>query len=91
MKLIIDIPKEDYKGICNLKNEQLQMLPEEVAETLVRISNGTPLEDVKAEFINSYPTNEMNKPLADGSMFWFSLNKVLEILDNIGKESEVNK
>ena len=43
MKLIIDIPEEDYKGICHLKNEQLRMLPEEVAETLIRIANGTPL------------------------------------------------
>lgn len=43
MQIVIDIPEEDYKGICHLKNEQLQMLPEEVAETLIRIANGTPL------------------------------------------------
>lgn len=49
MKLIIDIPEEDYKGICHLKNEQLRMLPVEVAETLIRIANGIPLDDIKAE------------------------------------------
>lgn len=43
MKLIIDIDEEDYKGICHLKNEQLRMLPVEVAETLIRIANGIPL------------------------------------------------
>jgi len=43
MQIVIDIPKEDYIGICNLKNEQLRMLPVEVAETLMRIANGTPL------------------------------------------------
>ena len=43
MQIVIDIPEEDYKGICYLKNEQLRMLPEEVAETLIRISNGIPL------------------------------------------------
>ena len=45
MKLIIDIPEEDYKGICHLNNEQLRMLPVEVAETLIRIANGTPIPD----------------------------------------------
>jgi len=43
MKVVIDISEEDYKGICHLKNEQLRMLPEEVAETLIRIKNSTPL------------------------------------------------
>lgn len=46
MKLVIDIPEEDYNGICHLKNTQLQMLPKEVAETLIRIANGTPHETV---------------------------------------------
>ena len=49
MKLIIDIDEEDYKGICHLKNEQLRMLPVEVAETLIRIANGTPLNKIRAE------------------------------------------
>lgn len=46
MKLVIDIPEEDYNGICHLTNAQLQMLPEEVSETLIRIANGTPHETV---------------------------------------------
>jgi len=45
MKLIIDILEEDYKGICHLNNEQLRILPVEVAETLIRIANGIPIPD----------------------------------------------
>ena len=43
MQIVINIPEEDYKGICHLRNEQLRVLPEEVAETLMQIANGTPL------------------------------------------------
>ena len=53
MKLVIDIPEEDYKGICHLKNEQLRMLPEEVAETLMRIANGTPLPKGHGDLIDA--------------------------------------
>jgi hypothetical protein len=45
MRLVIDILEEDYKGICHLNNEQLRMLPVEVAETLIRIANGIPIPD----------------------------------------------
>lgn len=61
-KLVIDIPEEDYNGICNLKNEQLQMLPKEVAETLIRIKNGTPLVQVIDELkaMRNYYTESSN-------------------------------
>ena len=45
MKIIIDIQKEDYIGICNLSELQLSMLPTEVAETLMLIKNGVVLDD----------------------------------------------
>ncbi len=62
IELVIKIPKEDYEGIRHLTNEQLRMLPIEVAETLMRIANGTPvpkghgkLVDVKEveEYLNN--------------------------------------
>ena len=43
MQIVIDLPEEDHKGICHLTNEQLPILPVEVAETLMRIANGTPI------------------------------------------------
>lgn len=44
------------------------------------------IDDVKAEFKSSYPTNYMGEPELNGTACHFSLNKVFEILDNIGKE-----
>ena len=89
MKIIIDIPEWKYKSICEgveaSKRCGVVGVDPDIHEA---IYNGTMLDSVKAEFINQYPTNQMGKLVADGTMFWFSLNKVLEILDNIGKESE---
>lgn len=45
MKIIIEIPEEDVIGISNLTMEQLSVLPSEVAETLMRIKNGTLISD----------------------------------------------
>lgn len=45
MKIIIEIPEEDVIGISNLTMEQLSALPSEVAETLMRIKNGTLISD----------------------------------------------
>jgi hypothetical protein len=81
MKLIIDIPDKTYHKIIDGTYDYGDMN--------VIIQNGTPLDDVKAEFINSYPINYMGEPELNGASCHFSLNKVLEILDNIGKESEV--
>lgn len=46
------------------------------------------IDDVKAEFINRYPKNFAGELELGGYACAFSLNKVLKILDNIGKESE---
>lgn len=95
MKLIIDLSEEDYKeSTDHLRGFNEKALKEPFMNATSRdrleiaLFHGIPLDDVKAEFINSYPTNEMGKPVADGSMFWFLLNKALKILDNIGEESE---
>ena len=53
--------------------------------------NGTPLDDVKAEFINRYPKNWADEPELGGASCEFSLCKVLEILDNIGKAESEDK
>lgn len=53
MNIVIGIPKEDYEGICNLTNEQLRMLPIEVAETLMQIANGTPLPERHERLIDA--------------------------------------
>lgn len=87
MKLIIDVPEEDYKGICNLKNEQLRMLPEEVAETLIRISNGVLLDDVKAEiekhqFSREYCCDHNIDAAIDMSMVRIILNSIGEEVSN---------
>lgn len=79
MKLLIDIPEEDYVGIRHLTNEQLQVLPEEVAETLIRIANGIPLNKIRAEIeaidvtmgIKDYP--------------FIPKAKVLNVIDNYTK------
>lgn len=85
MKLIIDIPEVDYE--CA---KQRWMSGNDAIKTDYYISKGIPLDDVKAEFINLYPKNYMDEPTMGGMVCHFSLNKVLKILDNIGKENELN-
>lgn len=84
MKLIIDIPEEVYKAskIVDARYEYTVPLPFEI------IKNGIPLDKVKTEFIKSYPTNYAGVPEFGGMFCHFSLCQVLEILDNIDKESE---
>ena len=99
VKLIIEIPKAEYecaKQRWMSEKDAHKMdyyMPQWMKETDAHkmdyyISNGIPLDDVKAEFINSYPTNWAGEPELGGASCEFSLCKVLEILDNIGKESE---
>ena len=80
VKLIIEIPKEALELLNTTGVDWL-----DAEHILSAVANGIPLDEVKAEFINSYPTNDMGKLVSDGTMFWFSLNKVLQFLDNIGK------
>ena len=46
------------------------------------------IDDIKAEFIKLYPKNYMGEPYFGGIAGHFSLNNVLKILDNIGKEDK---
>lgn len=87
VKLIIEIDECLYERIKYYEPNGNTM----AATALHSIANGIPLDDVKTEFINSYPTNDIGKLVSDGSMFWFSLNKVLQILDNIGKAESEDK
>ncbi len=89
VKLIIEIPEKTIAHIRSDYGHGCKTIYDEDKDKIVdAIYHGTPLDNVKAEFINLYPINDMDELVADGTMFWFSLNKVLEILDNIGKESE---
>ena len=84
MKLIIDIPEVMYEDIKSGKDGYSNYV-----HTAIR--NGTPLDDVKAEFINRYPTNWAGEPELGGASCEFSLCRVLEILDNIGKAESGDK
>ena len=81
VKLIIEIPKELYE---NKKGYLTNMDAHMICKA---VQNGIPLEDVKAE-IEEMPTEKIarcRKAYIFASEFKI---KVLEILDNIGKESE---
>lgn len=69
MKLIIDISQEDYNGICHLTKEQLNVLPIEVAETLMLIKHGIPLKDeVMLATLMSLVTDKDYKPKLEEKM-----------------------
>ena len=75
VKLIIEIPKEEYEFI---KSSVLVPLKNSYSELIV---NGIPLDDVRAEIekdARGYRCDEF----IDG------INHALEIIDNIGKEIE---
>lgn len=78
MKLIIDIPKERLDSIKHfgIKQNEVSMLER-------ALISGTPLDDVKAEIDEQYDrVHSYNIDVAQG------LEMALEILNNIGKESE---
>lgn len=83
MKLIIDIPDVTYKRIKDGRG-----FTKDDANILYWKSRyGTPLDDIKADFISQYPKNEYGDIELGGRSCVFSLNKVLEIIDkHIGKE-----
>ena len=45
------------------------------------------LDEMKAEFINQYPKNYTGEPELNGTSCVFSLNKVLDVIDNYKTES----
>lgn len=83
VKLIIEIPKEYHDKLKFLVHERgVSFCP------YVVIANGTPLDNVKAEIEqNAYPivygVNNHEKGM--------TLYGILQVLDNIGKESEDNQ
>ena len=86
MKLIVDINDNDYMRIKKFSND-VTSYPISI-HVYDAVRNGIPLDDIKAEFINSYPSNYMGEPELGGASCHFSLNKVLDIIDHIGKERE---
>ena len=99
VKLIIEIPKKDIELICKTsfvedERTMFKQSPSDRQGTMMlfrlmdSVKDGIPLDDVKAEFKSSYPTNYMGEPELNGTACHFSLNKVFEILDNIGKENK---
>ena len=80
MKIVIDIPEEDYVGICHLTNEQLRILPEEVAETLIRIANGTPLNTIRAEI-----EQRRDEWIKGQDAEWHTYDRCLAIIDKYTK------
>lgn len=81
MKLIIDIPEDSYKSTCNGC-----MLPPDVKNVVQGIKNGTSLDDVKADIEASKWTDKDTR--VERNALASGLDKAIEILDNIGKESE---
>ena len=100
VKLIIEIPKDEYKDI----KDHEQMIRNYPTTSLIRILNGIPLDDdseraeVQAYFAGqTYGWEEGRKALLDDVKAeidkltpWIYKSEVFGILDNIGKtESEV--
>lgn len=95
VKLIIEIPKEDIEFIrkTSFVEDEKTMFKQSPSDrqgtmTLFRlmdsIKNGIPLDDVKAEIDEQYDrVRPYNIDVAEG------LEMALDILDSIGKESEV--
>lgn len=81
VKLIIEIPKEDYEFTKGA--ETARVFPSEYYVKL--ILNGIPLEDIKAE-INNLDFGFVDEEYKAGISY--AVMKFNQILDNIGKESE---
>jgi len=84
MKLIIDIPRSEYMEI----KRYYDSLPEysTVEAETYYIAPGTPLDDVKAEIVALPKTY----PFVNHIDTYVKEDDVLQILDNIGKESKTN-
>ena len=80
VKLIIEIPKEDYEFTKGAK--MARVFPSEYYVKL--ILKGIPLDDVIGKIDKAYDELDGYDPSALGTF----ANRVSDILDNIGKESE---
>lgn len=86
MKLIIDIPEEMYEFTKSARKARTYNAEDYVDLIL----NGTPLEDVRAEIeeLDRYYDNDY---FSTNNCPMYKCNEVLQILDRIGKESEVSE
>ena len=84
MKIVIDIPEDDYKEVKEDTSNSGTPFENRVFSA---IANGTPLDNIKAEFISQYPKNVYGDLELGGRGCVFSLNKVLEIIDEYRGES----
>ena len=92
MKLIIDIPEDDYKE-CKFRKDLLLLGGEPTdltfnmrMETL--IANGTPLEDIKAEIQNIDLVYEKNGRTTIMKNFDDIKSEIFDILDKHIKENK---
>ena len=92
MKLIIDIPDNEYKYTCERTLHDRTMWDD-------AIRNGTPLDDVKAEIAKPQDimlgrlTSRSNAGILQfgGEAYDKGVKHALEILDNIGKTESEDK
>ena len=87
MKLIIDIPEEEYERIKDIPNDYKLLIHKAVA-------NGTPLDDVKAEMESLIDWHDCPIELDNGNDSWYcqAVNQCLEIIDKhiSGKENNAD-
>ena len=92
MKLIIDI--DDEQILFDIINRGLEAETETDKVIINALYNGTPLDDVKAK-IKRLRSHSARFRTSDGSVVYVDSHNILEvldnILDNIGKESEVSE
>jgi hypothetical protein len=82
VKLIIEIPKDYYEIIKHdVEHHLTDYRPFEI------IGNGIPLDDVKAE-IKKLRSHSARFRTSDGRVVYVDSQDILDVLDNIGKESE---
>ena len=85
MKLIIDIPEEEYNDLMQTGENTINL--GELLDLRNSVRNGTPLDDVKAEIEASMYCDKDTRLVKNANAS--GLEKAIEILDNIGKaESE---
>lgn len=82
MKLIIDIDEEDRKDIGNMHfvREDLKF---KIGKAII---HGTPLDEVRAEIAEEICLTD--NPYTKETKFTIEYSRLLDILENIGKESE---
>ena len=83
MKLVIEIPEEDYNNIEPFLNGETIKGGFNLFKTLEIIKNGTPLDDIKAEIVEEVGLT--NNPY---TKYTIEHLKLLEILDNIDQKAE---